>query len=49
MTVYARFKQADVARAIRAVEACGKTASSVKIDRDGAIVVTLGEIGRAHV
>ena len=42
----AAFRQADVARALRAARAAGVQIARVEIDRDGKIVVVVGEPAR---
>ncbi len=37
------FKQSDMTRAIRAVRAAGCEVAQVRVDRDGSLVVILGE------
>jgi hypothetical protein len=37
------FRQTDMTRAVRAVEAAGKRVARVEVDRDGKIVVIVGE------
>lgn len=39
----ATFKQADMARAIRAAKAAGVPVRGIEVDRDGKIVVLVGE------
>lgn len=43
MTVPARFTQADMKRAAAGVRAAGLQVSRVEVDRDGKIVVVVGE------
>ncbi|MFZ2252641.1 MAG: hypothetical protein WAW13_00535 [Minisyncoccia bacterium] len=47
MTRAATFKQADLSRAIKAVEDGGKSVAAVDIRRDGTIRVLIGEPIRA--
>jgi hypothetical protein len=39
----ARFQIADVERAVKGVEAAGKSAARVEVDRDGKIVIVIGK------
>lgn len=47
MTRAVTFRQADVSRAIKAVENEGKTVAAVDVRRDGTIRVFIGEPARA--
>jgi len=44
MTAPARFTQADVTRAVKGATQAGLHIARVEIDRDGKIVIVLGEI-----
>jgi tRNA(Arg) A34 adenosine deaminase TadA len=43
----ARFTQRDMTRAVRAVAAAGMPVAQVMVDKDGRIVVTVGEARKA--
>jgi hypothetical protein len=43
------FRQTDVARAIKGAVAAGLTVQRVEVDKDGKIVVVIGEPGKAEV
>jgi hypothetical protein len=43
------FRQRDVTRAVKAVAAAGVTVAKVEVDKDGKIVVVVGEPGKAEV
>ena len=40
------FRQRDVTRAVKAVAAAGVTVAKVEVDKDGKIVVVVGEAGK---
>jgi hypothetical protein len=42
------FRQTDVTRAVRAVEAAGKLVRGVRVEKDGAILVIVGETGKTE-
>ena len=44
----ARFTQRDVARLVRAAEAVGKEVTAIRVEKDGTIVVVVGEPGKAE-
>jgi hypothetical protein len=41
------FRQTDLTRAVRAIEAAGKSVARVEVDNAGKIVVVVGEPGKA--
>jgi hypothetical protein len=43
------FRQRDMTRAVRAVAAAGMSVAQVMVDKDGRIVVVVGEPGKADV
>jgi hypothetical protein len=42
------FRQRDVTRAVKAVAAAGVTVAKVEVDKDGKIVVVVGEAGKTQ-
>lgn len=48
MSTQATFRQSDVTRAVKAVEASGRHVASVRVERDGTIVVILARSGDAE-
>ena len=42
----ARFRQKDLAKALKAVAAAGMAVAEIKVDKDGARIVVAGEAGK---
>jgi hypothetical protein len=45
----ARFTQRDLAKAMKAVAAAGLSVAEIRVDKDGARIVVVGEAGKAEV